>query len=210
MTVFEYGDPEAPWVLIQPVDEHDLSIIDNEVHEIGRLSGKPFRLITVKVDSWNHDLSPWAAPAVFGKEDFSGGAGATLAKIKKLCDDRSKTYIIGGYSLAALFSLWAVYQTDVFEAVAAASPSVWFPGFIDYMRAHEVMADRIYLSLGDKEEKTRSSIMASVGKCIREAADLLVNQGVNAVLEWNQGNHFKDSDIRTARAFAWTMQVTRR
>lgn len=33
-----------------------------------------FRLIAVKIDRWNHDLSPWAAPAVFGKENFGDGA----------------------------------------------------------------------------------------------------------------------------------------
>ena len=36
--------------------------------------------------------------------------------------------ILGGYSLAGLFALWASTQTDLFYGVAAASPSVWFPG----------------------------------------------------------------------------------
>lgn len=39
----------------------------------------------------------------------------------KYCTDKDRTYIIGGYSLAGLFALWAAYQTDVFCAVAAAS-----------------------------------------------------------------------------------------
>ena len=26
---------------------------------------------------------------------------------------------------------------------------------------------------------------------------------VNCCLEWNKGNHFKESDLRTAKAFAW-------
>lgn len=56
MTVFEYGDSEASTILIQAVGEQDLSVIDNEVNEITRLSNKPFRLIAVKIDNWNHDL----------------------------------------------------------------------------------------------------------------------------------------------------------
>ena len=28
---------------------------------------------------------------------------------------------------------------------------------------------------------------------------------VRLVLEWNQGSHFKEPDIRTAKAFAWIM-----
>ena len=205
MTVYEFGDAGADAVLIQPVDDHDLSGIENEVARIAESCGKSFRLIAVKVDNWNVDLSPWKAPAVFGKEDFGGGAGKTLAEILKLCTDESKTYYIGGYSLAGLFALWAAYRTDVFKGVAAASPSMWFPGFADYMKEHEIRTGAVYLSLGDKEEKARNPVMATVGDRIREAHALLSGHGVKCTLEWNEGNHFKDADIRTAKAFSWVM-----
>lgn len=100
--------------------------MDAEVAEIQRLSGKDFRLLAVKVESWNRDLSPWPAPAVFGKDDFGDGAEELLTEILKLCQDESKIYYLGGYSLAALFSIWAAYQTDKFAGIAAASPSIWF------------------------------------------------------------------------------------
>ena len=201
------GDPDASVVLIQPVDEHDLAVIENEAAEIRRLSEKDFCLITVKVESWNRDLSPWKAPAVFGTEDFGDGANETLAEILRLCGDKKKTYVIGGYSLAALFSLWAVLQTDVFGAADAASPSFWFPGFIDYLWHSEVKCTKIYLSLGDKEEKTRNAVMAAVGDCIRKANEILQDKGIESVLEWNQGNHFRESDLRTAKAFAWALNA---
>lgn len=200
-----YGNPDAPVVLLQMVDDHDLEGMETEVAAIRTLTDAEFCLIAGKVQSWNADLSPWAAPAVFGKEDFGNGAGETLAEVLKQCTDRNKTYIIGGYSLAGLFALWAAYQTDVFRGVAAASPSVWFPGFLDYMRGNAMHAEFVYLSLGDKEEKTRNPVMAAVGTGIREAHDLLQARGVNTVLEWNPGNHFRDADIRTAKAFAWTI-----
>lgn len=201
----EYGDPDAPTVLIQMVDDHDLEGMESEVAEIRNLTDKRFYLIAVKVQNWNTDLSPWNAPAVFGKDAFGAGAADTLEEVLKLCADQKKIYIIGGYSLAGLFALWAVYQTDVFAAVAAASPSVWFPGFIEYMKEHRPQAASVYLSLGDKEEKTRNPVMAAVGSRIREAHELLRGQGVDTVLEWNPGNHFRDADIRTAKAFAWAM-----
>lgn len=47
--------------------------------------------------------------------------------------------------------------------------------------------------------------MATVGDRMREAYALLKSRGLNCVLEWNEGNHFKDPDLRTARAFAWVM-----
>ena len=156
-----FGDPEADTVLIQPADGHDLAGIENEVSLIAANCDKSFCLIAVKVDRWNTDLSPWKAPAVFGKEDFGEGAGETLAKIQKLCDDGRKNYYIGGYSLAGLFALWAAYRTDVFKGVVAASPSVWFPGFAEFMKENEIRTGAVYLSLGDREEKARNPVMAA-------------------------------------------------
>ncbi len=203
MKIQEFGEQGSNIVLIQPVDDHDLAVIDSEIATIEELSENPFHLITVKVDSWNNDLSPWKAPAVFGNEDFDGGADNMLQKILALTGDRDKTYYIGGYSLAGLFSLWAAYQTDVFSGVAAASPSVWFPGFTEYIKKNKIHTGKVYLSLGDREEKTRNPVMSKVGDSIREIYAWYTAKGVNCCLEWNKGNHFKDPDIRTAKAFAW-------
>lgn len=67
-------------------------------------------------------------------------------------------------------------------------------------------AGAVYLSLGDKEEKARNPVMAMVGDRIREAYSLLLGRGVKCVLEWNEGNHFKDADVRIAKAFAWVVK----
>ena len=208
MKIFEFGDPSSDIVLIQPVDDHDLGWIENEIAVISDKCNRDFRLIAVKTDDWNRDLSPWKAPAVFGNDDFGDGAKETLERILELSADKSRTYYIGGYSLAGLFALWAAYQTDIFSGVAAASPSIWFPGFSEYMKEHDILCDTVYLSLGKKEEKTRNSVMATVGSRIREAHELLKERSVNCILEWNEGNHFKDADIRTAKAFAWVMEQT--
>ena len=206
MKIFRYGNPSASTFLIQPIDDHDLGELKTEINEIRKQVQIDFQLIAVKVDDWNLDLSPWRSPAVFGNEDFGDGAVRTLEQILTLCTDKSRTYYIGGYSLAGLFSLWAAYQTDVFSGIAAASPSVWFPGFIEYMKEHEIKSETVYLSLGDREEKTRNSVMSQVGNCIRMGYGWLIEHGINCNLEWNQGNHFREPDIRIAKAFAWVME----
>ena len=205
MKTYEFGNPDSDIVLIQPVDDHDLEGIENEFAVINDNCDTCFHLIAVRIDDWNNDLSPWEAPAVFGKENFGSGASKTLGKLLELCGDKSKTYYIGGYSLAGLFALWTAYQTDTFSGVAAASPSMWFPGFTDYMKKNEIRTDTVYLSLGDREEKARNPVMATVGDKIREAHALLKEQSVNCILEWNEGNHFKNADLRTARAFVWVL-----
>ena len=205
MKIYEFGNADSNIILIQPVDDHDLEGIENEFVMITNSCDLSLRLIAVSINNWNNDLSPWEAPAVFGKENFGGDASRTLGELLKLCDDKGKKYYIGGYSLAGLFALWAAYQTDIFDGVAAASPSMWFPGFDDYMKKNEIKTDTVYLSIGDKEEKARNPVMATVGDRIREAHSLLKERNVNCILEWNEGNHFKDADIRTAKAFAWIL-----
>ena len=205
--IYEYGSPDAGIVLLQPVDDHDLEGIENEVQSIKALTDVDFHLIAVRVDRWNTDLSPWKAPAVFGTDDFGDGAEETLHQILAFCSEDSKTYVLGGYSLAGLFALWAASRTDRFAGIAAASPSVWFPGFTDFMKTHLCKSRAVYLSLGHKEEKTRNRAMAAVGHCIREGHQILRSQNIHCSLEWNQGNHFQEPDIRTAKAFAWVIEV---
>ena len=207
MKTYIYGKPDAQIVLIQPVDDHDLDGIENEVAYITQNCDTDFCLIAAKIDDWNVQLSPWEAPAVFGNEAFGSGAADTLKSILEICDDESKKYYLGGYSLAGLFALWAVCQTDVFCGAAAASPSVWFPDFTNYIKENDIKTDAVYLSLGDREEKTKNPIMATVGDRIRETYGLLQKKGVNCTLEWNSGNHFKEPDTRMAKAFSWLLKM---
>ena len=46
-------------------------------------------------------------------------------------------------------------------------------------------------------------VMAAVGENIRRQYDKLKSQGISVVLEWNEGNHFTEPEIRTAKGFAW-------
>ena len=205
LQTIEFGDRSSDLRLIQPVDEHDLSGMEREIAAIRELTGSSFQLTSVPVPRWNQDLSPWPAAPVFGREGFGDGAPGLLQDILHLVERETRSIILGGYSLAGLFSLWAGYQTDRFAGVAAVSPSVWFPGFTAYMEQQQISAPCVFLSLGDREEKTRNPVMSTVGDCIRTAYDLLSRQGVACTLVWNEGNHFREPDLRCARGFAWVM-----
>ena len=205
LDIYRYGSDQASVVLIQMVGEHDLPGIEQEIMEISRLTDADFQLIAMKVNNWNHDLAPWNADAVFGKEEFGDGAKDTLEKVLTLCTDSNKNYCIGGYSMAGLFALWTASQTNQFDGIAAASPSIWFPGFLEYMKQQKIQSNCVYLSLGNKEEKTKNPVMAQVGNCIRQAYTWMHEEGMRCTLEWNQGGHFKEPGLRTAKAFAWVM-----
>lgn len=204
-----YKDSDAKFLLIQPVDEHDLEVLDQEIEMIKALSDKHFSFVAFMIKDWNQELTPWPAPPVFGKVPFGSGAEDTLKFItNQLLPEIQEALchiLLGGYSLAGLFALWAGYHSDKFEGVVAASPSVWYPKWIEYATSNTPRAKSVYLSLGDKEEKTKNPVMAQVGNAIRRQHEVLTEQGEKTILEWNIGNHFVDSGKRMAKGFAWVM-----
>ena len=210
-----YITDAAKYLLIQPVDEHDIEVLDNEVAEIQDNTDKQFSLIAFKIEDWNNELSPWEAPPAFGKKSFGSGAKDTLefieskliptVKEKYYLDDEIK-FILGGYSLAGLFSFWSTYKSNIFSGIAAASPSVWFNGWEEFMENNTPLSNTIYLSLGDNEEKTKNKVMSAVGDNIRKQEQLLKNNNINTILEWNKGGHFSNSELRVAKAFVWCIE----
>ena len=213
-----YGTDCAEYLLLQMTDEHELQHMDNEISAIAQGSAHSFLFAAVPVKNWNDALSPWEAPAVWGKQGFSGNAEDTLRFLteqviptleQQFPLPENVKIILGGYSLAGLFALWASTQTDSFYGIAAASPSVWFPGWMEFEQQRPIKAQRVYLSLGDKEEHTKNTVMAAVGDHIRTLHSQLTERGTDCTLEWNSGGHFKDADLRTARAFRWAMEDMR-
>ena len=205
-----YGSDAPKILFLQPADAHDAQLSDREAAALEGCA-LPFALAVFEVEDWDRDLSPWEAPPVFGKIPFGGGARETLRFItdrllpelrQRLAADAETRLCLGGYSLAALFALWAATESTLFSDVAAASPSVWFPGWSDYVKEHPIRARTVYLSLGDREERAKNPVMAAVGDRIRELHALL-RADCRVTLEWNEGNHFRDPDLRTAKAFRW-------
>lgn len=211
-----YLNEDTEYILIQPVDENDISVLDNEVKHIEENTDRNFSLVAFKIEDWNSELTPWEMPLLRGKGNFGDGATRTLEFIKNdlipalseytNTENKEIKYILGGYSLAGLFSLWSGYQTDIFEGIVAVSPSVWYKKWIEYVETEKTLSEKIYLSLGDTEEKTKHQILSKIGDNIRKQHEILENSGnVKTVLEWNEGNHFKNPDIRTAKGFLWVM-----
>ncbi|WP_418947196.1 esterase [Phascolarctobacterium succinatutens] len=212
MQVNYQGNRDAKIVLLQIIGEHELPLLEEELSHIKAITqSTDFLFITVQVDSWNDDLSPWPATPIFGEAAFAGNAEKLLTRIKHeviaplLRVSPDKRIFVGGYSLAGLFVLWAAYQTNLFEGIAAVSPSVWFPKFVDFVHNNKILTNRVYLSLGDKEAKTRNQILAQVENDIRDVYRTLEDYRLSCILVWNQGNHFKEPALRMAKGFAWLM-----
>lgn len=211
-----FGDAASRVLFLQLVDGHDMDLMDSEVTALRELTHHTdWCIAAIPVDDWNRDLTPWKADPVFGRQAFGDGAAQTLDQL--ICEiipairrdhpAEDRKVILCGYSLAGLFALWAAYQTDLFTGIVAASPSVWYRDWLPYAEAHAIRTPRVYLSLGDREERAKNPVMASVGNAIRKQHRMLCERGITCQLDWNPGNHFADSDRRMAKGMAWMLET---
>lgn len=171
------------------------------------LKGQDLALAVISGVDWNRELSPWNAPKAFRDgADFGGQASVLLDVLTRQIIPLTEKHLrrapefrgIAGYSLAGLFALWAVYQTDLFDRAASISGSLWFDGFLDFMRANTPKAKLVYLSLGDREKAVKNPRLAAVEDCTVQAVELLRAQKVSTIFEMNRGGHFRDIPTRIA------------
>lgn len=209
------GDLNAPVCVVQPVDGREISSAELQMRLIDKLCpGMEFSMLAVEIMDWGAELTPWSAENIPGRTGFSGGAEPFLRELEMriLPEFEQKAgiprkMILAGYSLAGLFALWTAYRSSRFDAAAAVSPSVWYPGWLEFAQGGKPMANAVYLSLGEKEEKTRHPLMSQVGQAIREQYALLQQAGIPCALEWNPGNHFQNVERRMAAGIAWTLHA---
>ena len=184
--------------------------------ECASLDCPPFTLACISGMDWNADLSPWEIPPLRKNEPpFSGKADSYLAFIVSqalptiLQKLSPPPYIaLAGYSLAGLFALYAAHKTKTFSRFVAASPSAWFPRFVDFAKTtpFATKPDSIYLSLGDKESKTKNPLLSTVQNNGEILADFYKTQGIKTIFELNKGNHFADNQARLAKGIKWILE----
>ena len=154
---------------------------------------------------WNRDLSPWYSQKIFrGGEDFAGKADELLQEI--LAMDLPEKMIIAGYSLAGLFALYSCTLTDRFIGCVSASSSLWYPGFVDYLKTHPLHSKVVYFSLGDKEKNSRNPILSTIEDKTKEVY-AMVSGYADCTLIMNPGNHFSDTAHRVEKGIDWVRQI---
>lgn len=212
ISIFQCSESESPVIYLNTF--HDES---QKVYETAQATGcPPFTLVAISNLDWNQDMAPWDSPAAFKKgEPFTGGAGDYLRLLVEEIIPRAEKELVGppawrgiaGYSLAGLFALYTIYQTDVFSRVGCMSGSLWFPGFKEYIFSHEPKRwpDCIYFSLGDKEAKTRNPVLKTVQENTEEIQTFYQNKGIDTVFQLNPGNHFVQGVERTTAGIEWLL-----
>lgn len=177
------------------------------------LGAEDFTLFDIMVEDWESELSPWTAEA--GGERFSGGGGETLRfllgeALPYMDAHRNVTArYLCGYSLSALFALWAFYESGAFDGVGCCSGSLWFPGWADCAAAHRAPSgSAVYLSLGGKEPGRGRPPMNSIGEEYERQARLCrADCSLGRFrMEMNPGGHFSDPTLRVAKGVRWLLE----
>lgn len=176
-----------------------------------------FHLVCVCGLDWDADMSPWPSePVVYRNDNFSGKGPEYLQQllhdavphVKEILQEEPERSYIAGYSMAGLFALWSLYETDFFRGAACVSGSLWFPGFLDFALNTEMkgVSDGIYLSLGDRESAGRNPVLKRNEGVYRSLEACYHEKGIRSVFELNAGGHFTDIDIRTAKGITWLLR----
>lgn len=212
VSIFPSLEANAPIIYLNTFSDEG-----QKVYEASQAAGcPPFTLVAISDLDWNHDMVPWdSLPAFKNAEPCTGGADDYLRLLideiiptaEKEIDGVPRWRGVAGYSLAGLFSLYAIYRTDLFSRVGSMSGSLWFPGMKEYILSHEPKRrpDHIYFSLGDKESKTRNPILRNVRQNTEEIQASYQGKGIDTVFQLNPGNHYDHAAERTAAGIAWLL-----
>ena len=174
-----------------------------------KMTNLDFVLAAISDLNWGHDMTPWEVPAIPHGDPCTGGADDYIKALtqeiipdilSRLPANPSFT-AIAGYSLAGLFAIYCAYKTDIFDRVISVSGSMWYPGFMDFIRENEMLRkpDKMYISLGAKEANTRIKMMQSVRDNTDQLAGIYKESGIDLTYEINPGNHFTDVVKRMAK-----------
>ena len=207
----------GPAPLVYSIDYHENGqLLLDACKQVG-CSG--FNLVTISGLHWNQELSPWPVETVVSKDDnFAGEAdqwlplltGEVVPQVEQLLDVPPTWRMLAGYSLAGLFAVWTAFHSDLFTRILSASGSMWYPGWLEYAREHElaVSLQGIYLSVGEQESTSRNAVLHTVGERTRAMTELMAERGIPSHFELNPGNHFKNPPLRVAKGICWLLENT--
>lgn len=184
--------------------------------EVQKGGCQDFTLVTVSGLNWEAELSPWAAGNLLFKysEMFTGGADAYLQFLTQQVLPQAEAGLNGvlwrglaGYSLAGLFTVYALYKTDLFSRAASMSGSLWYPSFKDFALQNTlcIAPQHLYLSLGYKEARARNQYLKTVQQCTEELAEHYRSLGINTCYELNPGGHYRNIISRSAAGIKWLL-----
>ena len=178
----------------------------------------PLNFVLLNANNRADDYTPWPLQTSETMPmDFGGKAEEHLSLITThvipFCESEygfassAEKRVIGGYSLGGLFSLYAAVKTVLFGIILSCSSSLWYPGFLDYLKEHPFKAahPKLYMSVGDQEGTTATNLTADQTSNTIALKDFYEPkfQAGDFKFTLEEGNHGNDISGRAWRAVEW-------
>lgn len=179
----------------------------------------PFSLVTITLSygEWSDLLAPWSTPK--GWPQYVACVGDGPQYLHTLTDQiipRAEKYLnkpgrrmMAGYSLAGLFALWSMFETNLFDRIVSASGSLWFPGFQKWFLEHtdeiKNRPESIYFSSCEEEYFTDNKYLSPVKPTTEAIRSWCSENGIENVFILDPGNHYEDVIPRTAAGIVWSL-----
>lgn len=214
--IFSCKTPDAPVIYMHDMDGYGRQVLPY-------LEGKypEFNLVTITIPDalWSHILAPWDTPQGFPHYvACTGGAPEYLKTFVEEIIPHAESLLpplswrgIAGYSLGGLFAIYAMCETELFDRVASASGSLWYPGFETWFMHHLPLKlpKSVYFSSSRDEYFTTNPFLAPVSKTTEFIETWLDRHHVQTTLVLNPGNHYEDVLPRSAAAIGWILDNPR-
>lgn len=183
-----------------------LIVINSYKKEFDNLKiNSSFILVEVSNIDWNSDMTPWKY------KNFSGNADRYLnilenkimkEVLNKLNNIKISSYILIGYSLSGLFSLYAASKSKLFNKFGSVSGSIWYRNFSSYFEKYNYKDKTFYLSLGDKEKFSKNNDLKKVEDETLKIYKFL-KENNKVYFEFNNGGHFNNEKERIIKCIEY-------
>lgn len=164
-----------------------------------------FILVEVSNIDWNSDMTPWKY------KNFSDNADRYLnilenkimkEVLNKLNNIKISSYILIGYSLSGLFSLYTASKSKLFNKFGSVSGSLWYRNFSSYFEKYNYKDKTFYLSLGDKEKFSKNNDLKKVEDETLKIYKFL-KENNKVYFEFNNGGHFNNEKERIIKCIEY-------
>ncbi|WP_455471359.1 alpha/beta hydrolase-fold protein [Streptococcus salivarius] len=172
---------------------------DGQLGYLGKIADS---VILVGLEPQNRldDFTPWQAKALRpGSPDFGGKLASyhdhlfghifkSIAQEFRL-DESRMAY--GGYSLGGLAAISSLYSSDRMPLIFSICGSFWYPDFVDYCKAHQLInkSCSVYLRNGLTEGAKHKNRLVKAPSYAKEVHELIKKQSVSTYSAFDPYGH---------------------
>ena len=189
---------------------------DGQLDYLGKISDSVI-LIGLEPQNRLDDFTPWQAQALRpGSPNFGGKLASyhdhlfghifkRIAQEFRL-DESRMAY--GGYSLGGLAAISSLYSSDKMSLIFSICGSFWYPNFVDYCKAHQLINKTcsVYLRNGLTEGAHHKNRLTKAPSYAKEVHECLKKQCLSTYSQFDSYGHHDNLQERYDAFSDWLIE----